>query len=93
MDHRFFSVVPLMDQLVIDHPRRICRDSTRQGSDDAATQCEAWPLWAALATDEPGYPWVQVPRPSSGGSTAPLQPRFVTRLARVLARLRVAPGS
>jgi hypothetical protein len=88
MDVRVALVEPVLETLVIDHPRRLSREGNRQRSRETEIQDERWPLWAACALDSPSYPWERVQQPVPGCQAAQPQRLLSTLMARAHAGLR-----
>jgi hypothetical protein len=88
MDLRFALVEPVLETLVIDHPRQLSREGNRRSSQETEIQNECWPLWAAGAPDAPSEPWQRVPPPVPGGQAAQPQRLIAALLARARAGLR-----
>lgn len=89
MDARVALVEPVLETLVIDHPRRLSRDDNRQRSQETEIQRERWPLWAACAPDSPSYPWERVQHAVPGCHAAQPRRLLSALLARARAGLRV----
>jgi hypothetical protein len=88
MDVRFALVEPVLETFVIDHPRRLSRESQRQRSQETVMQNERWPLWAACAPDSPSYPWEWMQQSVPRCQTTQPQGRIAAMLTRTRAGLR-----
>jgi hypothetical protein len=88
MDQRFFYIAPLMDQLAIDNPRRLSRESNPHSSLETDIQNEQWPFLTNCPADAPCYPWERVHYPVPSAQAVRPQRRLSTLLARAHASLR-----